>query len=59
MKQTPNKCSVCKASEIQCVDAGLVNNNEYRETFECLVCGKQWDNIYRYAKTKKKRVEEC
>lgn len=56
MRQLPTRCEKCKAHEIQCIDAGLLKVTEYRETFECLVCGFTWHNIYTYTKTKKAKV---
>lgn len=53
----PSQCTnlKCRAFDIQCDDAGLMNNLEYRETWSCLGCGKSWHNVYRYLKTKRAR----
>lgn len=60
MRQVPERCesSKCKATEIQFVDAWLQTSTEYRETYECLVCGRQWDNVYKYKKTVRRKADE-
>ncbi len=60
MSTPPERCqsNKCKADEIQLVDSYLHTESEYRETYECLVCGRSWNNIYKYSKTKRVRNEE-
>lgn len=48
MSQLPKRCKKCKASEFECRDSGITKPTEYRETFECLVCGYCWDNVFVY-----------
>lgn len=47
-KFASDRCPKCKAQDTQCIDAGLVDESEYRETHECHACGKCWENIFSF-----------
>jgi hypothetical protein len=56
----PERCQnlKCKATEIVLIDNFLHTDSEYREHYECAMCGRAWFNIYKYSKTVRAKADE-